>query len=578
MPNPVEENKFSPNEDKRVISFAATIQPINLKSTNLANEWKNWSKQFKIFLRASNLEGEPDARKVALLLHHLGPDSLQIFNSFNEDIDVINYNELVSRFESYFVPKSNIAMERHNFFMRQQSDVESISEYAAALHNLSSTCAFGNIREELVRDIFICGLSETFTKIRERLLSEGDICLDKALDIAKSMERAKRNAHIISQPSDHDLGTVAVLNRQRSRPQSKGAVPHVTSNTRCNKCGQSHKNKCPAYGAKCHACGKLNHFAKFCFSNNRTTKIVKKVDKQGKDDNDDYDGGSYDDAEDDDLFVGVLESRAKMRSPTSNEREWNIIVNVLGNDLKCQVDTGAQANIISLDTFKSLNLSKFTKNVKNNILTFSGEKLPVLGVCYLSLLFKGEFYSTIFYIIDMQCNSVIGLQTAVDMKLVHKVNVVNLINKKFANYSNVFEGLGLLKNQCSLKVNSNIQPVVDPPRKIPFTLHESLKKELNRMVNLNVITPVREPTEWVSSIVLVTKPNGSIRVCLDPKNLNKAILRPRFSFPNIDECKSKLSGSRIFSTMDASSGFWMIPLDEKSPLLADTDFYAFHLA
>lgn len=95
-------------------------------------------------------------------------------------------------------------------------------------------------------------------------------------------------------------------------------------------------------------------------------------------------------------------------------------------------------------------------------------------------------------------------------------------------------------------------------------MHKALKHELERMVDIKVITKVEEPTEWVSSIVLVSKPNGKIRLCLDPRNLNKAILRPHFPFPNIDDCKAKLSGSQYFSTLDANSGFWMVPLDEYS--------------
>lgn len=87
------------------------------------------------------------------------------------------------------------------------------------------------------------------------------------------------------------------------------------------------------------------------------------------------------------------------------------------------------------------------------------------------------------------------------------------------------------------------------------------------MVGLKVIQRVEEPTEWVSSIVLVSKPNGKIRLCLDPRNLNKAILRSHFQFPSIDDCKVRLNGSHVFSTLDANSGFWMIPLDEKSSRL-----------
>ena len=65
--------------------------------------------------------------------------------------------------------------------------------------------------------------------------------------------------------------------------------------------------------------------------------------------------------------------------------------------------------------------------------------------------------------------------------------------------------------------------MVNATRRVPVAIRDKLKEELKRMVKLGVIEGVEEPTEWVSSMVVVTKPNGSLRVCLDPKDLNKAI-------------------------------------------------------
>lgn len=53
----------------------------------------------------------------------------------------------------------------------------------------------------------------------------------------------------------------------------------------------------------------------------------------------------------------------------------------------------------------------------------------------------------------------------------------------------------------------------------------------------------------------------------NPRNLNRAILRPHFPFLNIEDCKSKLSGAKYFSSLDANSDFWMIPLNEQSSKL-----------
>ena len=51
------------------------------------------------------------------------------------------------------------------------------------------------------------------------------------------------------------------------------------------------------------------------------------------------------------------------------------------------------------------------------------------------------------------------------------------------------------------------------------------------------------------------KSNGDLRVCLDPSDLNKAIKRPRFPLPTIEEIMSNLSGARVFSLVDAKNGY-----------------------
>ena len=98
---------------------------------------------------------------------------------------------------------------------------------------------------------------------------------------------------------------------------------------------------------------------------------------------------------------------------------------------------------------------------------------------------------------------------------------------------------------------------------MPFALRHKLKAELERLVSLNVTEKVDHPTDWVNSIVLVDKGDGSIRVCLDPKDLNKAIKREFTQLPTPEEM-SMMAGATRFCKIDASSGYWQIALDEES--------------
>ena len=68
-------------------------------------------------------------------------------------------------------------------------------------------------------------------------------------------------------------------------------------------------------------------------------------------------------------------------------------------------------------------------------------------------------------------------------------------------------------------------------------------------------------------MVPVLKKNGQIRVCVDLSELNKAIKRERFQIPVAEEIFARMKGAVFFTVLDATSGFWQIPLSEDSSLL-----------
>lgn len=89
-----------------------------------------------------------------------------------------------------------------------------------------------------------------------------------------------------------------------------------------------------------------------------------------------------------------------------------------------------------------------------------------------------------------------------------------------------------------------------------------LKRELDHMVTSGVIQPIKEQTEWCASMVAVPKKNREQpRICVDLNMLNKAVKREKYVLPTIDDILPKLTGAKVFSILDAASGFWQIPLD-----------------
>ena len=109
--------------------------------------------------------------------------------------------------------------------------------------------------------------------------------------------------------------------------------------------------------------------------------------------------------------------------------------------------------------------------------------------------------------------------------------------------------------------------LIHPPRTVSFALKAKLKAELRRMTKLGIIQPIKDPADWVSSRVTVIKPNEKLRLCLDLKDLNKAIKREHYKLPTTEEIYAKMQNPKFFTKFDASNGYWQIKVDKESSRL-----------
>lgn len=200
-------------------------------------------------------------------------------------------------------------------------------------------------------------------------------------------------------------------------------------------------------------------------------------------------------------------------------------------------------------------------NVK--LTNYSNDNIPVVGTCKLNCKVKNQDYCLDFVVVGTDSPALIGLNSCIMLNLIKKIDFIseNILVKQ---YSNVFKGIGCIQGQYNIKLKENAQPVIHAARKIPFPLIDKFKKTLYSLENDKIICKVSYPTEWVNPIVLVVKKDQSLRICLDPSDLNKNIRREHFALPTFDEISAKLSGAKIFSTLDAMSGFWQVELDKNS--------------
>ena len=113
-------------------------------------------------------------------------------------------------------------------------------------------------------------------------------------------------------------------------------------------------------------------------------------------------------------------------------------------------------------------------------------------------------------------------------------------------YADVFQGIGTLPGgPYHIRLKEDYRPVQHPPRSVPIAMQPAYKTELERLVKEGIITEVHKHTEWINSIVPVMKPDGSLRLCLDLKDLNKAIERNQWYSRTLDNILPETSQLQI---------------------------------
>ena len=199
--------------------------------------------------------------------------------------------------------------------------------------------------------------------------------------------------------------------------------------------------------------------------------------------------------------------------------------------------------------------------MKTRLVSYSGDKIPVVGSCQLQC----KKHSLEFFIVKTRQCPILSFQASKDLDLIKVVTSVARTEDIVASFNVVFQGLGCLAEPYKIKIDHEIPPVVCPLKNQPVTLRERLKEELNNMERLGVIKKVEIPTDWVNSLVIVEKhKTKQLRICLDPRPLNKAIKREHFQLPTLEDITTRLAGAKLFSKLDAKNGYGQIPLEEES--------------
>ena len=534
---------------------------INWSAPNLTEEWKRFQQHSELMF-VGPLKKTTNEERAAYILIWVGIEGREIFNSWNLTPEQgQDYAFLFTQFRKHTEPQKNTLFSRYIFQTRRQKDDESFVAFATDLRNLAKECSYDK-PEEMVRDRIVAGINNE--DVREKLLTEGDsLTMTKAIQIATTHETTQAQLKSMagsSMTSKHQQAEVDAIKKKTYR-QNKDRETFT-----CKNCGGKHeKRQCPAFGKKCNFCHKLNHYEKQCFAKkkgdrpNRPQKSVHTLE------------------EEDEFYISSIEQEKEKNTAFANiELTDTTEGNTATCNIRFKIDTGAQANVLPLKVFnKKINKPNLLEPSSHKLISYTGQQLKTTGKVKLQCKYKDRQDDLTFHVVDTEAQPILGLQACIDLQLVKLLLSIEEKTEKETmttdsvkqEYQQLFKGMGDIGGEARIQLRPDAVPVIDAPRRVPIALRDRLRQELDRMCEQNIIEKVTEPTDWVNSLVVVEKPNGKLRVCLDPRNLNKAIKRPHYSMPTLEDAVSKMADAKFFSKLDAQSGYWQIKLDEESSYL-----------
>ena len=159
------------------------------------DKWPTYFERIQLYFKAN---GVKEAAQVATLLTLIGGPTYTLLRSLVAPDNPADKNlaEINAVLEAHLSPKPLLIVERFRFHRRQQNDGETIAQFIAALRMLAIHCDFGATLNDTLRDRFVCGLRRQ--AIQRKLLSESNLTLQKAVEIALSTEAASRDASEMS--------------------------------------------------------------------------------------------------------------------------------------------------------------------------------------------------------------------------------------------------------------------------------------------------------------------------------------------------------------------------------------------
>ncbi|XP_017494077.1 PREDICTED: uncharacterized protein K02A2.6-like, partial [Rhagoletis zephyria] len=492
-----------------------------------------------------------------LLLNSIGAKNFNTITALAapKEVTELQYDELLKILEAHFSPKKNVLVAQHKFISKYQNDQQSVADFVTELRRGINECEFispcscrAQIADIFLRAQFIRGIHNN--SIREQLQS-GTCKFDEIFSKALALKAAKMDARELAHGTQNvsnstDINKITF--KKKSKPlksQSKSRSSPKSSTINYAELGMAWLMSAvwPVAG----------HYE------NKTNQIQSEDSQYG--------------------IYKVVDAFCNDYTKASSERYYAKIV-VEGKPIKFEVDSGSAYSFLPRSQFSELKLSQ--KLIPINIVfrSYTQDTFVPDGKIRVHVQFNEMAITDDLYAVPDRCSAILGRtwirRLKINLNELDGTNC-NIVTTTFdtkaatvqdltSKFPSVFEEkIGCIPNyKVSLKLREGATPVYTKDRQIPYALLDRLDKELDELEKANIITKTNN-SDWGSPLVVIPKPDGIVRLCVDYKvGVNRTLVDAHYPIRRIDQIFNNLRDSKYFCRLDLYKAYLHVPVDEES--------------
>ena len=569
-----------PNNSKsHRVKYSATLEPFDV---NAPDEWSYWIRRFKTAMIAAGIDDNDDKYISANLLTALGRSTYNLLSSLTapKKAEEFKFAEIIALLTNHFTPPPSCILARYRLHNRNQSEQETVADYAAALRELSVHCQFGPCLEHALRDQFIVGMKDSATQEKLFRKNVDEVTFNVAVRDAISAEKARSECRVLR---EQQSSTVAVVRPKKNVPRST-----VPSGFKCFGCGDAHyRRNCPYKNSKCRKCEKKGHIAKACKSSNSKPTSTEATTSSAIKDSKNATHAVLDKS----MYANAINMIENVQGHNSYSFAEAFDSNCLNTNshlntdasfvsvklgevpvpVTFQLDCGSPETLVNYNTFDLLGINEdellaYTKP----LYSYTGGSVDIRGHVLIPVKFRSVSTKLDMVVVNGPRPNILGRSwfTALGIKI-QIVSNLNAGNPNFfSEFKDVFaSGLGKFKgSKISLDLGADVTPISFPPRRIPIGIKPAVEEEISNLLKKGVLIPI-DKSDWATPVVPVVKPDGSIRLCADYRMTLNKVLKPKVHpIPMVTHALAEIKGSKFFAKLDLSQAYLQLEVDETSAL------------